>query len=626
MLTCNYLVLTLAVCMTMFCAAPCLGRQIHISPNGDDTNDGSPAQMLKTISAAAELAQPGDTVVVHEGVYRERVSPPRGGTSDDLRITYQAASGEKVVITGSESIKGWSKVSHDTWKVVIPNTFFGDFNPYSDLIHGDWYYTKDRQNHTGAVYLDGDWLIEAADLDAVLQPVGDAALWFAQVNGPDATEAPDSTVIWAQFKDVDPNDADVEINVRKTVFTPQKAGIDYITLRGFVLRNAATNWAPPTAGQIGMVTAYWCKGWIIEDNDIGYSRCCGVALGKYADEWENAQSAKGYRDTITRALDNGWNRQTVGSHLVRNNHVHHCEQAGIVGSMGCAFSTVTGNVIHDIHVQELFSGAEMGGIKFHGAIDTVISGNHIYRCGGSAGIWLDWMGQGAQVTDNLMHDNIRDVFFEMQHGPLLLANNILLSPEGTIWINADNLAIAHNLVAGRIKNTEQDSRKTPAHTAHATEIAGQFEAISGSHRFYNNLFVGPADLQAIDNSKEPCVAAGNVFTVGSHPSKFDSDALSATNFDPGIKLTEQPDGWYLTINLDSAWGNEHNHQLVTTELLGKAACPNVPYDNRDGSPLSIDTDYFGRPRNTVNPFPGPFELQESGPQVIRVWPIDNGTP
>ena len=133
---------------------------------------------------------------------------------------------------------------------------------------------------------------------------------------------------------------------------------------------------------------------------------------------------------MRRALKNGWNRATVGSHLVRNNHIHHCGQTGIVGSLGCAFSTVAGNEIHDIHLGQSFGGAEMAGIKFHGAIDVVIRGNHIYRCGPVAGIWLDWMAQGAQVTGNLLHDNLGDcgdIFCEMQHGPILLANNLLLS-------------------------------------------------------------------------------------------------------------------------------------------------------------------------------------------------------
>ena len=126
--------------------------------------------MLKTISAAALRAQPGDTITVHEGVYRERIDPPRGGQSDASRITYQAAPGEKVEIKGSEIVKHWTKVHNDTWRVTLPNSFFGGFNPYSDLIRGDWFVSKGRQHHTGAVYLNGDWLWEPARLDEVLKP------------------------------------------------------------------------------------------------------------------------------------------------------------------------------------------------------------------------------------------------------------------------------------------------------------------------------------------------------------------------------------------------------------------------------------------------------------------------
>ncbi|MGA2256174.1 MAG: carbohydrate-binding protein [Thermoguttaceae bacterium] len=733
-------------------SAALIAAEYHVSMLGNDAGDGSNASPLRTISAAAKLAQPGDVITVHEGVYRERISPPRGGESDARRIVYQAAPGAKVVVKGSEIAKNWVKVQGDTWKLTLPNTFFGEFNPYSDLIHGDWYGSS-RPNHTGAVYLDGRWLREAVHLDEVLKPAAKLPLWYAKVDGagtgdylvniariqvggikipavqtaaqkgaqaascseggqcvgfiragdwlrydgvdfgagassvelrvaslreasdleirldkPDGEllgtakasatgdwqkwtsisatiaktagkknvclviKAPrtetDNTTIWAQFPGVNPNQADVEINVRQTVFTPKKTGINYITLRGFLLRHAATNWAPPTAGQIGLVSAYWCKGWIIENNDIAYSTCCGIALGKYSDEWDNrAESAEGYVGTLTRALKNGWNKATVGSHIVRNNHISHCEQTGVVGSLGCSFSTVTGNEIHDIHIRHLFGGAEMAGIKFHGAIDVIICGNHIYRCGDVSGIWLDWMAQGAQVTGNLLHDNVGDlgdIFCEMQHGPILLANNILLSERRSFALNAQGIAAAHNLITGPIDSMRSDTRVTPYQSAHATEVAGMYPAAqgdSGDDRFFNNLFVAPCSLRAIDRSILPCFAAGNVFTKGSQPSKFDTDALVRRDFDAGVKLTEKADGWYLAIAEDDAWRDAVKRKIVTTELLGKAKIPNLPYENVDGSPVRIDTDYFGVKRDEAKPFPGPFERPEDGKREIKVWPI-----
>ena len=59
--------------------------------------------------------------------------------------------------------------------------------------------------------------------------------------------------------------------------------------------------------------------------------------------------------------------------------------------------------------------------------------------------------------------------------------------------------------------------------------------------------------------------------------------------------------------------------LVTTELLGKAAIPDAAYENADGSPLSIDTDFFGATRNKDNPTAGPFEAINSGQQLLKLW-------
>src|SRR5262245_49813667 len=134
--------------------------EFHVATNGNDKNRGTETEPLRTIQRAANLAQPGDVVTVHKGIYRERVNPPRGGDSDSKRVVYQAAPGEKVAIRGSEVVKGWMRVQGDAWKVTLPNSFFRGFNPYSDLIHGDWFEAKGREHHTGAVYVNGDWLME----------------------------------------------------------------------------------------------------------------------------------------------------------------------------------------------------------------------------------------------------------------------------------------------------------------------------------------------------------------------------------------------------------------------------------------------------------------------------------
>jgi len=589
-------------------------KDYHVSTTGLDDNLGTQSKPFKTISAAAAIAQPEDVVTVHEGIYRERIKPPRGGTSDDKRIVYQAADGEKVVIKGSEVVKGWQHVQNDTWKVTLPNSFFGDFNPYSDLISGDWFYPKGREHHTGAVYLNGHWLTEAAQKKEVFKPASDNPLWFAKVD--DA-----NTTIWAQFKGVDPNKENVEINARQSVFYPEKPGMNYITVRGFTMEHAATPWAPPTAEQIGLIGTHWSKGWVIENNTIRYSVCTGITLGKHGDEFDNMSqnSAEGYVETINRALKRGWSKENIGHHLVRNNHIYHCEQAGIVGSMGAVFSTITGNEIHDIHVRRLFSGAEMAGIKIHGAIDAQVSDNHIYRT--SRGIWLDWMTQGTRITGNLLHDNgpREDLFVEVNHGPFMVEHNIFLSST-SLSDMSEGGAYVHNLFTGTINARPELNRETPYHPAHTTKVADLSKTEGGDNRFFNNIFVGANGLTTYDNATLPMRLTGNVFLNGALPCKDEQSPLVLDNFDPETKLIEKSDGMYLEIKLDKEWAKNQSHQLVTTEMLGKAKVPDLPYEQPDGSKYRIDTDYFGNKRNTKNPYPGPFNEPNEGKQLIKIWP------
>jgi alpha-N-arabinofuranosidase len=588
----------------------------YIAVDGSDSNPGTAEMPFRTIQHAADLAQPGDVISVRAGVYHECVNPPRGGLSETQRIVYEAAPGEKVVITGSEVVTNWTRAGAHVWKTTLPNSFFGDFNPYTNVIHGDWFDSLGRIHHTGAVYLDGEWLTEAVAVDDVFKPIGRLALWFARVDD-------ENTTIWAQFKNADPNRGQVEINVRQTVFYPRKTGINYLTVRGFTLEDAATPWAPPTAEQIGLIGTHWSKGWIIESNVVRYSMCGGITLGKYGDRWDNrAGTASGYVGTIRRALTNGWNEATIGHHIVRDNDISHCEQAGVVGSLGGAFSSITDNNVHDIHVMNWFSGAEIAGIKLHGAIDVTIAHNQICRC--PRGIWLDWMAQGTRISDNLFHDNGSDIFFEVDHGPFLVDNNIFLS-RNALSLNSQGGAFVHNLFAGSFRLYPYDARQTPFLKTHSTRIAGLHNNPSGDVRFYNNLFIKHFDLNELDHAKLPVWMGGNVFLDGAKPSRFERDPLVKKNllvelhFGPAFSLAQKEGHFYLRMNFNKSWRTERTRKVVTSELLGRAAIPNLPFEQPNGEAICISTDYFGESRNESNPTPGPFECPPYGKRDLKVW-------
>jgi alpha-N-arabinofuranosidase len=618
--------------LALAAAAPSLAAEHHVAPRGNDAGPGTREAPFRTIQRAAEAAQPGDTITVHAGIYRERVNPPRGGRSDAERIVYRAAPGETVEIRGSEVVTGWTRARGDVWTVEVPNTLFGSFNPFADEIRGDWFDPKGRTHHTGAVYLDGEWLVEAASLAEVLagRPSPHGALWFAEV-------APAKTTIHAQFPGTDPNTRLTEINVRRTVFYPDAPGRNYITVRGFALRHAATPWAPPTAEQVGLVGTHWSKGWVIEDNTVSHSVSSGIALGKHGDEHDNtsADTAEGYVETIKRAHAHPipWTRERIGGHVVRRNRVSQCEQAGIVGSMGPAFSVVSDNEIHDIHVRALFTGAEMAGIKFHGAVDAVIARNHVYRT--VRGLWLDWMAQGTRVSRNVFHDNAaEDLFLEVNHGPFVVDNNLFLSPTSLLDVSEGG-AYVHNLWLGKITSAGEPSRETPYHPAHSTKVAGLVTTRGGDDRFFNNVFVGRGDvpvesrekdwhrgtsgygLQVYDQRPLPLLTGGNVYLAGAKPYRDETDAVVRPELDPGVHLLEESGARAVVFAalppLEAA-----ATRLVTTALLGTALVARLPFENADGTPLAVDRDLLGRPRDAAKPTAGPFERPGAGEVRIEL--------
>lgn len=609
-------------------------REYHVSIGGNDAANGSVEKPLRTINRAAQLALPGDTVTVHQGTYREWIDPLNGGESNARRILYRAAENEKVEVKGSELVTGWKreKKNKQVWKVVLPNRFFGNYNPFNDRLYGDWLWS-DKIHHTADVYLNDVSLYETFSLDKVYapdtlrtlrNPEGCTLVWFAEVDA-------ENTTIYANFGSVDPNKEVTEVSVRPTCFYPTREGLDYITIRGFYFSQAATQWAAPTAEQIGMIATHWCKGWIIEDNVIKNSRANGITLGKERSSGHNLEcndkrldGTLHYIEVIFNVLRKGWDKDHVGSHIVRNNVISDCEQTGICGSMGAAFSEIYGNHIYNILVKQQFGGAEMAGIKLHGAIDTYIHHNRIHRSG-NFGLWLDWMAQGARVSSNLIYDNLgQDLFIEVSHGPYVVDNNIFLSPH-SLQENTDGGVYLHNIFSGNM-NPLDDMRYTPYHLNHSTQIKGFRTITQGDHRFYNNVFIGRNDqkvnygLVDFDQSKWPIYAEDNVFCNGAKPMTGKEQGWIETSVNPNLRLEETNGAVYLVsdVNLNDLKNFKGN--MIDSERLGITKLSGFPFENPDGTPFVSDKDYFGASRSSA-PVAGPFESLSSTTR-IKVWPLE----
>lgn len=646
----------------------------YVDANAGRDGNGSKEAPFKRISEAALAARAGDEVLVMPGVYREYVAPQNAGT-EDAPIVYRSVVPLGAEITGAELLTGWTNYEGNVWTASVDNGIFGGYHPYKTYVYGDWYFAG-KSKHTGAVYLNGRALYEADSIAACIageasetswEPEYSVYRWYAEVTD-------EKTVFYCNFNGLDPNRETIEINVRRRCFMPEKTGVSYITVSGFRISKAATTWAPPAAFQDGMIGPHWSKGWVIEDCDISNSKCAGISVGKYYDpENEHYFTNKHVksptqmeRDAVCRGQYHGWLKEKVGSHLIRRNNIHHCEQGGIIGRMGAVFSVIEDNHIHHINNMMELGGAEIAGIKIHAAIDVIMRRNHIHHC--TMGIWCDWEAQGTRISCNLLHDNhmpdfakplkggmmSQDLFVEVSHGPTLIDNNILLS-EVSLRMATEGVALVHNLICGAFTSVDDGcdtvvegvlrQRYTPYHIPHRTEVMGFMTILHGDDRFYNNIFIqkyglcprdgtednrevgthifdafpnydewianfdmdtDTPDMDALckyHNSYLPVWCNGNVYFGGAGGWKKEQNNLICPD-NVTVTLEEQDGALCLKTNLYQLMEG-FTAGMISTDTLGKAFEPEQRFETPDGRDIMFDTDYLGCHRGTAV-IPGPF--------------------
>ena len=560
---------------------PIEGDTIYVSKDGSDSGNGSASQPYLTINKAAQMAMPGTTVIVDEGVYREIVKPLRGGEGEDSRITYTVKDGAEVIIKGSEEIDTWVEHEGDVWKAVVPNSTFGAYNPYAigHPVNGSG---ATFPGYTcGDVYLDGEAYYQKPSLDVVSRS---RSSWFATV-------AANETTIYANFNGVNPNEKLAEINVRQQVFAPDVWGLGYITVDGFTVMHAANGYSDfpdqPTRRQAGAISVYGGLKWIIQNNTVINARTIGIDIGLSCDMW--AGNRPGTVKTDFRNTDE------YGSHIVRNNYIAKCGQSGIAGVFSWN-SEILYNRIENNNYRGEFSGAETAPIKVHYMNYGLIKGNYIKssKGGNSAGIWTDWGCQGVRVTGNIVINCPWGYYAEAMHGPVLVDNNIFIGNSNIRTLDATGVVFANNLFYdnGNI-NVDGNGRNCfyfEPGTMNETEVmSGPVQELF----WMNNLVQGstlPNDRNQITHVKEGnAVGAISNFSYKAEDEmsiKFDLDASGISGLTP-----------------------------VTKDRVGI-----IPKAN-ESIAADVLTDYFDEAFGEDGLLIGPFADIQAGTNEFTLWPI-----
>lgn len=637
-------------------------KNLYVAKTGSDFASGSKEEPLLTINKAASKALPGDVVIVREGVYREEINDINTGLSEARRITFEGAENEKVIIKGSEEVNDWKLVEGNIWKVEVSNQLFKAFNPFAIKLFGDWL-EVDNDKTLGQVYLNGDALFEVNDFEKLRNPKSisktydhwteknvefdytdlSTFLWYAEVDE-------DTTTIYANFQNYSPNEEVVEINVREHIFAPRHTHTNYITIRNFELAQAATQWSPPTAKQTGLIDTNWSKNWIVENNNIHDSLCSGIAIGKEISTGQNFSTIRkdkpGYQyqiETVFKAVNADWNKETIGSHIIRNNTISNCGQNAVVGHLGCAFSEIYNNHIFNIGNRREFFGYEIAGIKLHAAIDTQVYNNYVHHC--SLGMWFDWQTQGTRISKNIFNENTRDLFVEVTSGPYLVDNNILTA-DYALDNHAQGGAYVNNIIHGEMVHRLMLDRSTPYHVPHSTLVAGFAPVYGGDDRFYNNIFIGkPAinnigtelfngyttsleeyqylvsqeegDHQAYHKIKQPVFINHNAYFNNANSFEKEEQNLIDADFNPELSLNDTSEGVYLNISLPTSFF-EIKGETQSTATLPKVRLVDADFESPEESPIELNTDLVENVRADTTLL-GPIEDLQSGDNKILIW-------
>jgi len=96
----------------------------------DEPAWGYPGVPLASLTKACAIAQPGETIILRGGVYRDVLAPKNDG------VTVRAMKGEKVTISGADLIEGWNREAEGSWSATLaakPKKVLRDGQPWSEF-------------------------------------------------------------------------------------------------------------------------------------------------------------------------------------------------------------------------------------------------------------------------------------------------------------------------------------------------------------------------------------------------------------------------------------------------------------------------------------------------------------
>ncbi|MDN5213618.1 right-handed parallel beta-helix repeat-containing protein [Fulvivirgaceae bacterium BMA12] len=635
------------LCLLSFCAIPLAeATTYYVSPSGADTNRGSSSSPFKTISKAAWIAQPGDTIFVREGIYRERVTPPRGG-GEGAPIVYMAEPNKRVIIRGSELWSPqWESKGNGIFSAVPDDALFNDirsdyvdhYNPFKVNLSSTPYQREGRREwergypnaDSTIVYTCGQVFVNGKQYKEVpFRKELEKETWYYEAA---------SEQLYIHFGDLNPENQQVEITTRRRIFAPITRGLGYIVVQGFIMEHCGNNyptnfWVMPKWGQRGAVGLGVGHHWVIRKNVIRYAKTFALDAG-HVDQVGKAQAAHDNLIELNYILENG--------------------SAGIL-SNSSKNMVIRDNVVMYNNTMRFLGRKrwEQAGIKCHNILYGEVCDNYVAHNYLTYGVWFDNKFPDSRVSRNILLGNGRaGLFLEMSdydYDRLFADNNIIIeNKENPVYIHdASGATFMHNLIA----NSPQQNKYGQAVIVHQVDDRTR----TYHHSFYNNLFINnpitmdidyPSQLggkQRSDFNVYDAKPKDKVFRINSAtqdvPPWTEEEFLALIKKETGSKdLTLARPGFSgrvpLTLEEWKTFWKFHDVELDANSLLKKGSSVqyspdshelviNIPYDPEEVGSKNhefVDVDYFNNEiAQNGKALPGPFQGLKKGTNKFKIW-------
>ncbi|HSU54446.1 MAG TPA: right-handed parallel beta-helix repeat-containing protein [Candidatus Dormibacteraeota bacterium] len=621
-------------------AARTEGREWFVrqaEPNASDTADGSAAHPLRTINAAAQLAQPGDIITVGAGIYHEWISPARGGSAT-APILYRSMPQHAAIVRGTDVLVAEWQPEPDApglFAAPLPQAAFIFGNPFIRPAAVSDKQKPARPAKCNALVFSNDAPLSQVTTRTDLAQTANS--WLSSDDG--------RRLLIHLSGNSAPLPGAIEVTTRDRIFAPHRRGLGYIHVEGFVFERCATR---PDWPQLGALSTRTGQYWSIRNNIVRCTTGKGIDCG--SETW-GPESLIATEPEDKHVL-------IGGHHLVEGNLVTGNAQCGIA-----AWNTdevrIIGNIVCDNGASASadnlsLTDFEAAGIKVHAFRNGLVEGNLVVS-NSSFGIWLDNGWENARVTRNVIMSNRgAGIFVELGFGPVLVdhnlcaANGSLGKPyfgDGIYTHDASGITISHNtfldnahygveqlIVSERVywpKRLAEASNETITGNLFYGNRDGAISLPLLSPRSHDNQ----SDHNAVDSDENFVINNNNGRIPPEMILRESRERLQAAE----VPEKERPDlsdpkrvpelsllAWQVVMQMDQS--STVLPGKLRIQLDQRQSLLQIDLPTRDAVPVgragpTNDVDLLGQLTNAGEVRAGAIQHLHEGTQTVRFWPL-----